>query len=157
MLKCRIFLLLLLGCLPVATAQIPSPVKWTFTVIPDGKEAELVFTAVIKTNYHVYSQDISPDAGPIPTSFTFEPSKQFELSGKVAEGKATEYFDPNFGVNLKYFSDTAVFRQKIKLIDTNPFAIKGVVTFMVCDDKRCYPPEDVAFNFAMNESLNQSK
>ena len=153
----RFLLLLLIGCLPVATGQLRSPVKWTFTIVQNGKEADLIFTAVIKTNYHVYSQDINPDVGPIPTSFTFEPSKDYELIGKVTEGKATEVFDPNFGVTLKYFSDTAVFKQKVKLTGTSPFTVKGIVTFMVCDDKRCYPPEDMGFSFLLNEASSQAK
>src|SRR5436190_17671093 len=133
MLKSRILPFLLLGSVGSAMAQLPSPVKWTFTVQQENGETELVFKATIKEGFHVYSQDISPDAGPIPTSFTFEPAKTYELSGKVTEGKAIEVFDQNFGVNLKYFSGETVFRQKVKVKGTAPVVITGIVTFMVCD------------------------
>ena len=93
-------------------AQTPParPVKWTFTVRQTGNgEAELVLTAKMENGYHVYSQDINPDVGPIPTSFVFNPGKTYSLDGKVTEGKAVEIYDPNFEAKLKYFSGEAVF------------------------------------------------
>ena len=143
-------LFLFLGLFSVVLAQQPSPVKWTFAVKQSGSETELLLTATIKSGFHVYSQYIDPEAGPIPTTFTFTPGKEFDLVGKVTEGKATEYFDENFGVKLKYFSDVAVFSQKILVKEKSSFTISGVATFMVCDDKRCFPPEDMPFSFTVN-------
>ena len=157
MLKCKLLLVLLITLLGHAGAQIPSPVKWSYEVKQEGNVATLQFKAFIKTTYHVYSQNNDPDAGPIPTSFTFQPGKEFELDGKVLEGKSIEIFDPNFGVKLRYFSDEAVFTQQIKVKENKPFTVSGVVTFMVCDDTRCYPPEDVSFSFALNETTGQAK
>ena len=134
-------------------AQTPParPVKWTFTVRQTGNgEAELVLTAKMESGYHVYSQDINPDVGPIPTSFVFNPGKTYSLDGKVTEGKAIEIYDPNFEAKLKYFSGEAVFVQKIKTNQKTPFEISGTVTYMVCDENRCYPPEDLAFIFTVN-------
>ena len=134
-------------------AQTPQvrPVKWTFTVRQTGNgEAELVFTAKMESGYHVYSQDINPDVGPIPTTFVFNPGKTYSLDGKVTEGIATEVYDPNFEAKLKYFSGDAVFVQKIKTNEKTPFEINGTVTYMVCDEHRCYPPEDLEFKFTIN-------
>jgi thiol:disulfide interchange protein len=129
----------------------PRPVKWFFTVKQVATdEAELVFTAKINEGYHVYSQDINPDVGPIPTTFVFNPDKTYALSGKVSEGKATEIYDPNFEAKLKYFSGDAVFVQRIKTSGKNPFEVSGTVTYMVCDEHRCYPPEDLPFKFSVN-------
>jgi hypothetical protein len=150
-LLCLFFLFALHG-----QAQAPKPVKWNFTVkkISD-KEAELVFTADIGKGYHVYSQDLNPDAGPIPTTFVFTPDKNYAVDGKVTESKSIEIFDANFGVNLKYFTGIATFVQKIKLNGTKPFKVSGTVTFMVCDDTRCYPPEDVTFSFDVNAAVKE--
>ena len=146
---CFVFSLLFLP--PVVDAQILKPVKWSFAVKQsNNKGAELILTAKIQQGFHVYSQDINPDVGPIPTSFTFNPDKKYSLEGKVSEGKPTEVFDENFGVRLKYFSDEVVFVQKIKLNSKEPFNIIGIVTFMVCDDKKCLPPEDIEYTFVLN-------
>jgi len=137
----------------VAQNPPPRPVKWFFTVKQVAvDEAELVFTAKINDGYHVYSQDINPDVGPIPTTFVFNPDKAYSLNGKVSEGKSVEIYDPNFEAKLKYFSGDAVFVQKIKTNGKNPFEVSGMVTYMVCDDNRCFPPEDLAFKFNVNAS-----
>ena len=145
--------LCLLALSSVAQNPPPRPVKWFFSVKQlSAEEAELVFTAKINEGYHVYSQDINPDVGPIPTSFIFNPDKSYSLNGKVSEGKAVEIYDPNFEAKLKYFSGDAVFVQKIKTNGKAPFEINGTVTYMVCDEHRCFPPEDLAFKFNVNPS-----
>ncbi|GAH76740.1 unnamed protein product, partial [marine sediment metagenome] len=86
---------------------------------------ELVFTAKIENSWHLYSQDI-PDGGPIPTSFSINGSDNFELVGNVEEiSEAEEKYDPSFDMNLKLFSDKAVFIQKVKLISDGPVTISG--------------------------------
>ena len=127
-------------------AQIFEPVKWTFSSANKGKEAELVFSATIDKGWHLYSQFIE-DGGPIPTAFVFEPGEGYELVGTASEGKATEYYDPNFEMDLKYFSTKAEFKQKIKFKGTANVTINGFVEFMVCDDERCLPPDQVDFTF----------
>ena len=140
-------LLLALGIGFSSQAQILDPVKWKFTVIqtkPD--EATLVFTANIEPKWHVYSQFLAAD-GPIPTSFTFTKSSDYEVVGKVAEGKTIEEYDANFDMKLRYFEGKGVFKQKIKVKTAKDFKIKGTLNFMVCNDKQCLPPSDVDFEF----------
>jgi len=130
-----------------AEAQILQPVKWKTSVetaVPG--EATLVMTAKIDKGWHLYSQNIA-DGGPIKTTFTFEPSANYELVGVVSEGKAIEYYDKNFEMDLKYFADQAIFKQKVKLKNSGSFKISGYVEFMVCDDEKCLPPDQVDFTF----------
>ena len=154
--KVLIFLFFFFGCqqnadkqisISTAQAQILNPVKWS-TSVEQGKdgEATLVMTAIIDKGWHLYSQDIG-DNGPIPTSFTFTESKYFSVSGKTSEGQAEEVYDPNFDMKLKYFSHEAIFKQKIKVKCKNDFTLKGNVSFMVCDDKQCLPPDEADLTF----------
>ena len=128
------------------SAQILQPVKWSYKAEQKAVgEATLILTATIEKGWHLYSQNIA-DGGPIKTSFTFTPSPDFELVGPAAEGKAIEFYDKNFQMQLAYFSHEAIFKQKIKLHSNKPIEIKGGVEFMVCDDEKCLPPELVEFN-----------
>lgn len=148
-------------------AQIQDPVKWSYSSkkISDN-EAELIITAKIEKGWHLYSQYIA-EGGPVKTTFTFNPSPSYKLIGKTTEGKPHEMHDPNFDMDLKYFEDKAVFKQKIKVIDTKPFTIKGVLEFMVCDDHQCLPPEQPEFEIKVeggsriinesNPELNKAK
>ncbi|MBE9512285.1 MAG: thioredoxin family protein [Bacteroidetes bacterium] len=131
-------------------SQILDPVSWEFVYNKTGKmQYELVFTAKIENRWHLYSQDI-PDGGPIPTSFSINESDNFELVGNVEEiSEAEEKYDSSFDMNLKLFSDKAVFIQKVKLISDGPVTISGSVEYMSCDDQRCLPPKDEEFEFVL--------
>ncbi len=130
-------------------AQVLNPVKWTFSSrkISDT-EAELVFKAQIDKGWHLYSQFID-DGGPIPTKFTIEKSKNFQLIGKVTEGKPEKIHDQNFGIDLLFFQKNAEFKQKLKITSLKPFEVKGKVDFMVCDDSRCLPPDAKEFSIQL--------
>lgn len=144
-----LFLLFLLNIFfSLSQAQIYNPVKWEYKVEQKGDEATLLFIANIDKGWHLYSQDIPPD-GPIPTFFNIEKSNSFSLVGKVLEGKAEEVFDPNFDMTLKYFSDKAIFRQKIKVKSEKDFTVTGMLEFMVCDDVKCLPPDERDFSFTV--------
>ena len=148
------FFLGLLGMMMLtlfAKAQILEPVKWSFKVEqPTPEEATLVMTAQIDKTWHLYSQYIPTDKeGPLPTTFSFTKTKDFQLIGKVRESKPIEENDPNFGIVLKFFADKAVFKQKIKVLSPKDFVVNGVVNFMCCDDKQCLPPSDVEFEFKL--------
>ena len=138
--------------------QVFDPVKWTFKMVNNGaEEVSLVLEATIENKWHIYSQTLPKDEGPIPTSFTFEKSKNYELVGKTAEGKFKTEYDPNFEMNLNYFENKAVFTQKIKVLSEKPFTIKGVLNYMTCDDQRCLPPTDVDFTFDVKGFISEVK
>jgi thiol:disulfide interchange protein len=143
-----LILLIALVILPIlVNSQILEPVKWKAGVEQTTPgEATLLMTATIDKHWHLYSQDI-PAGGPIPTSFTFTKSRNYELLGQVLEPKPIVENDPNFDMILKFFGNKAVFKQKIKVLSKNDFVIRGSVNFMCCDDKQCLAPNDVDFEF----------
>jgi thiol:disulfide interchange protein DsbD len=128
-----------------AFAQILKPVTWSYSSEAlNEKEANLVITAKIDKGWHVYSQYIE-EGGPIPTSFTFVKSADYELIGKPVESpKAVSAYDSNFSMQISWHENTAVFKQKIKLKKPET-TVKGTLEFMVCNDKQCLPPEEVEF------------
>ena len=63
--------------------QILEPVTWSFSSEKvSDTEYDLIFTADIDPEWAVYSQFIGDD-GPIPTTFTFEENKSFQLIESV--------------------------------------------------------------------------
>jgi Disulphide bond corrector protein DsbC len=133
-----------------ASAQILEPVKWSCKAEKtDPGEATLIMKATIEKGWHLYSQNIS-DGGPIKTTFTFTPSADYELVGKPAEGKAFEFYDKNFEMQLAHFSGEADFVQKIKISNPKTFSVSGFVEFMVCDDEKCLPPSVVEFQITVH-------
>ncbi|QKG54250.1 protein-disulfide reductase DsbD family protein [Hymenobacter sp. BRD67] len=143
-------LALVLLCAQVAQAQIERPVTWKFAASPADKTGLVTFTATatIAGNWHIYSQFIE-EGGPEPTSFKFGPSADYELVGKVAESpEPVKAFEKAFNMNIAYFPKRAVFSQKIRLKAVKS-TVKGTVTFMVCNDEKCLPPDDLDFSVAV--------
>jgi thiol:disulfide interchange protein DsbD len=128
-----------------ASGQIYDPVTWDFSYEKKGdKQYELIFTATIDKNSHIYSMTI-PDGGPIPTSFRFDTLPGYKLTGNTYEvTKPVEVLDDAFGFKIKTFSNSAEFRQKITAVETS-FTVKGAVNYMACNNATCSPPKDVEF------------
>ena len=166
-----IFLFLGLLITSVTKAQVLDPVKWEVTIAPipsdvisqeNNKVQDLQktfllrLTATIEKNWHLYSQHIDGNTGPIPTEFSFE-NKGVEIIGTTTEPKGIQTYDPTFDMSIKYFEKQAIFEQKVA-VDTSfkdPFVTR--VTYMVCDDKRCLPPEEKELSVFLNkETSNKS-
>ena len=131
--------------------QIYNPVTWDFSYEKTGNyQYELIFTANIEQNSHIYSLDI-PDSGPIPTTFSFDSSPAYILNGKPFEvTKPEEVFDEAFGFRIKTFSGEAEFRQKITS-ELSSFQVNGSVNFMACNNATCLPPKDVEFSIHISD------
>ena len=136
-------------------AQIFEPVSWDFSSekISD-KEYELTFKASIETHWHLYSQDIP--MSPPATNFTFEPGSDYKLSGTVIEkSNPVDEYDPNFEMELKFYANEAIFKQKVELTGSNA-VVKGVVEFMCCDDTKCLPPTEIDFEFNLGKPASSA-
>lgn len=129
----------------VLNAQILKPVKWSYAAKRLNKSEAVVFIkATIDEGWHIYSQHVG-EGGPIPTSFTFSPSKSYSLTGKTVEPKPVTRFEKNFSMNVSYFEKSVVFQQRIKLTSASA-TVKGKLEYMVCNDHQCLPPEEVEFS-----------
>ncbi len=125
------------------TSVAQDPVKWsaTYKSISDT-EGEIHITAAIDKGWHTYSQKETAD-GPIPTSFTFEESKNYTKVDSTTESEAHEALVPAFGASVLMFSEKASFVQKVKLKSKAGFPIKFKVEYMCCDNTMCLPPKTV--------------
>lgn len=134
---CLLFLSLL------SFGQQQNPVVWQANYKSlSASEGEIVISAVIQNGWHTYSQRPT-EAGPIPTSFSFAPSTQFQLVDKVEETDAHEEFVKAFDAKIFVFTGKAEFKQKIKITAKSGFVIPFKVEYMCCNDMMCLPPKTV--------------
>lgn len=138
-----IFALLLQGL----NAQIFNPVSWTHELKITGKNTgEIIHKAGIEDKWHMYGMDI-PENGPRPTRIVYSNMANAEKIGAiVSKSKLQEVYDNNFSMKLTWYAKEAVFVQKIKFQDATKVKIDGYVSYMVCDDERCLPPEEEEFS-----------
>jgi DsbC/DsbD-like thiol-disulfide interchange protein len=134
-----------------AFAQIESPVKWSYAAKKlSNTEAVVFLKATIQDGWHIYSQNLK-DGGPIKTSFTFLPSKEYGLVGKTSEPAPATKYEDAFKMNVSYFEKSVIFQQKIKLKSPNASVVKGKLEYMTCNDRKCLPPEDLDFSVPLSK------
>lgn len=127
------------------TSFAQKEVEWDFSVVGD----EFVAHATIAEGWHLYSQHLSNELGPIPTSFRFEQQEGLKFIGKTIEPESLKEYDENFEGELNFFKEEVSFKQKIKV--SKDSKIEGGVTYMVCNSTMCLPPVEELFTLPIKQ------
>lgn len=133
----------------VSLAQSNKEVKWAFSAkkIAD-KTYEVVLTATVNGNWHIYSQNVGVD-GPIPTAFTFTKNPLLAFEGAIKEnGKLIKKNEEVWGGEVRYYENKVEFVQRVK-IKGGKTNLAGKVEYMVCNEEKCLPPAETAFSIAI--------
>lgn len=117
------------------------PVKWN-AVYGDTKD-EIIITANIEKGWHIYSQNVSSEVGPIATNFNFSSENNYELIGKPTEEGAKEEFDKMFDAKISSFENQAIFRQKIKRKNPAEFKSPVKIEYTTCNSAQCFPAKTI--------------
>ncbi len=108
----KLFLFLLMAFAAIVPtevrAQIIEPVKWTIAIEDlNDNEFDLVATATIDPQYHIYSTKM-PDLAPLPTVFDIQTSEFFEAVGEARDlTDVPLYYDDIFETEYKQFAGSA--------------------------------------------------
>lgn len=134
----------------LALAQISDPVKWSYsaTKVAD-KTYDIQATAILDAKWHIYAQKAGE--GPEPTSMTLMKNPLVKPVGSVKEvGKLETAYDPNFNSILRFYENKVSFVQRVKTKSNAATMVKGTMYYMVCNDKKCLPPKEIAFSVNLN-------
>jgi len=102
----------------------------------------IVFKASIEKGWHLYAAHLpNPFEGPLPTEIIFNESEQFVLQDSIIESVGHTEMDDAFGIEVKYFENSATFKQPIKVTSKADVTISGTIYYMVCNDEMCIPLE----------------
>ena len=130
----------------LAQAQMMDPVTFTVTDAPDEVKAGERFTvsiqAQIEGDWHLYSINNDPEAGPFPTEFS-SASSVLQIAGEVQESEPVVEVDPNFNVELGWHTRQATFTVPMSFSAkaTKAGALVVEVFYQVCNDRVCLPPK----------------
>lgn len=124
---------------------VVDPIHWAVRSESIGNdEYKLYFNATCDGAWHIYSQHLEGNEGPLPTVFSVELPEGGTTTSEMIEPEPHVEYDPNFKMELAFFGGSAEFTQTIK-VSGSP-KIKASVDFMACDDSGCLPPELVEFD-----------
>jgi hypothetical protein len=141
-----IFTLSALFFLSTSFSQILNPVKFDYSAVKKGTNMyEVRIKTLLEPKWHIYSVT-NPTGGAEPTTVKV---KEGKAVGVIKEkGKLKTVFDKEFQLKQNYYENTVDFVQLVK-VDAGTKKITGSITYMVCNDKQCLPPKDVAFNIKL--------
>jgi hypothetical protein len=130
-----------------AIAQIPQPVKWSFTSKKINTTTwEIHLTATIDKGWRLYAQEAGE--GPVPTSFKFMKNPLAATTGQVKEiGVLIKKLDDQFDAVLKYYENKVVFVQRV--IIKGKTKLKGSVEFMTAKGSDVLPPKEAEFSIPL--------
>lgn len=152
-------LYLLLATFFVMFAQQETPITWGASVRMTSENQGIVYIrATIEPGWHLYSTTI-PKGGPKPTSFSFESSKGVKFSEPVkAKSKVIEKLDPQFGINLSFYEESALFTRTFTIDPgVNNAEINVTVSFMGCNDQTCLPPNKAVLSVPQSKFRKSKK
>ena len=118
-----------------------NPVVWEQKVNKISEtEYELVMQAKIFEGWHLYSQFTS-ELGSLPITFDYKKVEEdYALIQGTSESKTYKEYNDIFGVDETFFKETAIFTQRIKIIDSTVNQIEVYSEYQVCKDV-CIPME----------------
>lgn len=114
-----------------------------------SEEDYIVIKAWLNDDWSTYSVENTNLFGPLPTLISFEPNEHFKPIGSLEEIGLKTKFDEESDSDLAYFSDVAIFKQKIEVVSGEEFVVKGNVNYMICNSGGCLPPTDYNFEITI--------
>lgn len=148
-----VVLVLMLGVVGRGQAQ-PQPggsaskVDWAVqgdTLAP-GAQGVVSIRASIAEGWKMYAPDSPPPTRGVAVAVDTVGAGLTVDSLQHADSESGH--DPNFGITVRYFRDTAQLRLPVSVASTAEAGrspVEGRITFMVCTDEICLPPTTTAF------------
>ena len=143
-----LFAIVLLVTRPVAGDDLA---KFTTSIEPGevriGEAATVWVDVVLEEKWHIYSMT-TPEGGPYPTEIALEDDQGFKVVGNPIQPTPTQVEDPNFGVTVEYYAGSVRFGVQALAEDGAGLGVvplRGEVTYMLCSDTSCLPPDTYAF------------
>lgn len=126
-----------------------SPAVWQSTINKiSNTEYNIVFTANLLQDWHLYSQ-YNPDGASQPLEILIPEGKTgYELVGKAIESKTHKEYSEVWEKEEIFFSDIAILTQKIKITDTSLSTVSLQVYGQVCKEA-CIQIEEL-FTFSLS-------
>jgi len=117
-------------------------IQWSFEYVAFPSSIQI--SAKIENGWHLYALDLDPNIGPVPTKIVLEKNKLVnEIHAFEVTTLAKKSYDANFGAEVSYYEQE--FHANNRIFVKKPTTVKGELTYMLCDDKRCLPPQTVPF------------
>jgi DsbC/DsbD-like thiol-disulfide interchange protein len=104
----------------------------------------------MEPGWHVYALDQEP-GGPVPMRITL-PQQAFVMDSDIDSPVPKSAFDPNFGIEVRFYEDEATFAFHLKVgsqTPCDPLKILVDVLYQTCTQQICMPPRVAHLRLAL--------
>ena len=129
------------------------PIAWQYSArkVAD-KTYEVHLTAQLEDGWHAYSQKQPEDAVAHPTDIKFKPNPLVGLMGKIREvGEMEKWKDETTGIQANQYAKKVDFVQVVKIRGNAKTSVSGSLTYQVCTNEMCLPPQTNNFSVNLGE------
>ena len=144
-----LLLFLLLFSISINSQTADNPIVWESSIHKISEtEYDVVFTAKLLQEWHLYSQ-YNPENASQPLEITVPEGKTgYKLVGKAQESKTDKEYSETWEKEEIFFKDSAIITQRIAIVDATITSITLEVYAQVCK-QACIQIEE-SFSFPLN-------
>lgn len=129
-----------------------SKVDWTVQgdTLASGERGVVTLRGTIADGWKMYAPDSPPPTRGVAVAVDTAGTGLTVDSLQHADAESGH--DPNFGLTVRYFQETATLRLPVSAKSTvhpGRYSVEGGITFMVCTDEICLPPTTESFATAV--------
>ncbi len=136
------------------TASLPpptqdEPVSWMVRAEAlEGNRYRMSLIASMAEEWTLYSMNVDPSIGPIPTELTVDEKPGVTPIGEVTETSATlkKKYDTTWEAEVSKIDGGTVTYSQVVEVDGSA-EVTGYISFQTCNDEMCLPPRDIPFTF----------
>jgi thiol:disulfide interchange protein len=152
-----IFVMAFVFCVGDGYGQGEKRLKFSscFTETKPG-EGDVIITAKIEKDFHVFSFNPGGDGAQIPTTLTFTKNKDIEWIGKPKEeGKLITEDIKELDIKINYYKNEVKYKQHVKYKSKGKGEAK--IYFQVCNEGMCERPTEIKIPIDLNVNCDGSK
>jgi hypothetical protein len=125
--------------------------KWSAYVIRTGDgQADIHFTADIPGGWSMYSQSMAGQDGVLATDIQFDPDPKYSVVGSPMEkGTPSSFYQSEVGMEVTTLAGKAEYVQHITFKESESFAIKCMIDYMLTREGEILPPDDEDFTITI--------
>ncbi len=115
-------------------------------------DAGEIFTIKVELSFKKgwYAYDLEEQVndegiGPMPTEITVGPENLLKIAGDIVKSKPKKKYDDGFETDIYYYAGKSSFEIPVKAlkdIDFEEDRAAAIVYMQLCDETRCFPPEE---------------
>ncbi len=135
------------------------PVQWSSSINKISEaQYELIFTAKIEKDWHLYSQ-YNPEGASLPIEFDSDQlGKDFSLVGKAKESQTHKEYSKTWEKEEVFFVDQAVLAQRIEVNNSQLKSITITMYGQVCKEICIQMEQDFVFDLTkVTDQLDEKK